>query len=56
MKSACKIAENMLKSPVWLLKNRGDIQSAQLCRDTLAAALSDPAMNLEKSDKNGEKL
>ena len=56
VKSACKIAENMLKSPVWLLKNRGDIQSAQLCRDTLAAALSDPAMNLAKSDKNGEKL
>ena len=56
VKSACKIAENMLKSPVWLLKNRGDIQSAQLCRDTLAAALSDPAMNLAKSDKNGEEL
>ena len=56
VKYACKIAENMLKSPVWLLKNRGDIQSAQLCRDTLAAALSDPAMNLAKSDKNGEKL
>lgn len=48
VKSACKIAENMLKSPVWLLKNRGDIQSAQLCRDTLAAALSDPAMNPAK--------
>ena len=51
VKYACKIAENMLKSPVWLLKNRGDIQSAQLCRDTLAAALSDPAMNLAKSEK-----
>lgn len=55
-KTACRIAEKMLKTPVWLLKNRGDIQSAQLCRDTLAAALSDPAMNLAKSDKNGEKL
>lgn len=36
-KSACNIAEKLLKTPVWLLKNRGDIQSAQLCRDTLQA-------------------
>lgn len=38
-KTACRIAEKMLKTPVWLLKNRGDIESAKLCRKTLETYL-----------------
>lgn len=32
----------MLKTPVWLLKNRGDIESAKLCRKTLQIYLDSP--------------
>lgn len=32
----------MLKTPVWLLKNRGDIESAKLCRKTLKTYLDSP--------------
>lgn len=39
-KTACRIAEKMLKTPVWLLKNRGDIESAKLCRKTLQTYLA----------------
>lgn len=41
-KTACRIAEKMLKTPVWLLKNRGDIESAKLCRKTLQTYLDSP--------------
>lgn len=41
-KTACRIAEKMLKTPVWLLKNRGDIESAKLCRKTLQIYLDSP--------------
>lgn len=41
-KTACRIAEIMLKTPVWLLKNRGDIESAKLCRKTLKTYLDSP--------------
>ena len=39
-KNACRIAEKMLKTPVWLLKNRGDIESAKLCRKILKTYLA----------------
>ena len=42
-KTACRIAEKMLKTPVWLLKNRGDIESAKLCRKTLETYLESSA-------------
>lgn len=42
-KTACRIAEKMLKTPVWLLKNRGDIESAKLCRKTLKTFLESSA-------------
>ena len=42
-KTACRIAEKMLKTPVWLLKNRGDIESAKLCRKTLQTYLESSA-------------
>ena len=42
-KTACCIAEKMLKTPVWLLKNRGDIESAKLCRKTLETYLESSA-------------
>lgn len=42
-KTACHIAEKMLKTPVWLLKNRGDIESAKLCRKTLETYLESSA-------------
>lgn len=41
-KTACRIAEKMLKTPVWLLKNRGDIESAKLCRKTLKTYMDSP--------------
>lgn len=42
-KTACHIAEKMLKTPVWLLKNRGDIESAKLCRKALETYLESSA-------------
>lgn len=42
-KTACRIAEKMLKTPVWLLKNRGDIESAKLCRKALETYLESSA-------------
>lgn len=33
----------MLKTSVWLLKNRGDIESAKLCRKTLETYLESSA-------------
>lgn len=42
-KTACRIAEKMLKTPVWLLKNSGDIESAKLCRKTLKTYLESSA-------------
>lgn len=37
---ACKIVSAMIESvPVWLLSNRGDAESAALCRETLKGAI-----------------
>ena len=60
-KTACRITEKMLKTPVWLLKNRGDIESAKLCRKTLETYLESstsrcPRINAKIVLKNGDLL
>lgn len=37
--AACRIEEAMLRQPVWLLENRGDSDSARLCRRTMEEEL-----------------
>ena len=35
----CRIEEKLLRYPLWLLSNRGDLESARLCRETLKGAI-----------------
>lgn len=52
--AACRIEERMLRSPVWLLKNRGDAESARLCRRTLEAYLAENDTKREEAGEHHE--